>query len=78
VTDQIDSEPIPPDDVLPCGCIIRCSIEPYPTWVHVTPLGAPGIRTLTYIPCRMNCPNYLNTLKLAHKADITVTRRIGK
>jgi hypothetical protein len=45
-------EPIPPDEVLPCGCVTRCAV-------------IDGVNTLTYIPCRVTCRNYLNALGLA-------------
>ena len=55
---------IPPDEVLPCGCIIRCSI-------------VNGVKTLTYIPCRQTCVNYRNTLGLADDKGVPVEKRIG-
>jgi hypothetical protein len=50
---------IPPDEVLPCGCVLRYSI-------------VEEVRTLTYIPCHLDCRNYLNTLELASEENIPV------
>lgn len=55
---------IPPDDVLPCGCVFRCSIES-------------GVRTGTYIPCRQDCVNYRNMLDLARQRSKPVERRMA-
>jgi hypothetical protein len=51
---------IPPDTVLPCGCILRCSIEA-------------GVNTLTVIPCKLSCVHYRNMLGLADERDVPVT-----
>lgn len=56
---------IPPDDVLPCGCVFRCSI-------------VNGVKTGTYIPCRETCVNYRNMLGLAAQANKPVERRMAK
>jgi hypothetical protein len=53
---------IPPDEVLPCGCIIRCSV-------------VEGVKTLMYIPCRKDCAHYLNMLRLAAEANRPVTKK---
>lgn len=36
-----------PDDVLQCGCVLRCAV-------------VDGANTLTLIPCRQTCANYRN------------------
>ena len=53
---------IPPDTVLPCGCILRCAV-------------IDGTNTLTLIPCRQSCINYRNALGLAAEYDRPVTYR---
>lgn len=53
---------IPPDEVLPCGCILRCSIEE-------------GIKTFTFVPCHLKCINYKNAIKLAKEAGVRIERR---
>ena len=45
---------IPPDQVLPCGCLMRCSVED-------------GIRVTTYIPCNDDCVNYREMLTEVRK-----------
>lgn len=42
---------IPEDVILPCGCVLRCSIEA-------------GERTLTVIPCHLSCKNLKDALDL--------------
>lgn len=46
------ADAIPPDEVLPCGCVLRCAV-------------VDGTNTLTLIPCRTTCVNYRNALGLA-------------
>ena len=55
---------IPPDEVLPCGCVIRCSV-------------IDGVNTMTYIPCRETCDNYRNALGLADEKGLPVERRMA-
>lgn len=50
--------------MLPCGCVMRASIED-------------GVRTITYIPCKLSCENYRNTLTLAEGAGLPVTTKMG-
>jgi hypothetical protein len=57
-------EPIPPDEVLPCGCIMRCAV-------------IDGVNTLTVIPCRVTCRNYQNMLGLADEKGIAPEYRRG-
>ena len=49
-------KPIPPDVVLPCGCIIRCSV-------------VDGVNTMTLIACRPTCTTVRDTLQLADELD---------
>ena len=58
----MNDDDIPPDEVLPCGCVIRCTIEN-------------GVKTMFYIPCRETCVNYRNALGLADEMDRPVTKR---
>ena len=53
---------VPPDEVLPCGCVLRCAV-----------VG--GVNTLTIIPCRLSCVNYRNTIGLAADYDVPVKYR---
>lgn len=53
----MSNEPIPPDEVLPCGCVLRCAV-------------VEGVNTLTLIPCRLSCVNYRNALGLADEKGI--------
>lgn len=53
------TDEIPPDDVLPCGCVLRCAI-------------VDGVRYMTYVPCRVSCPHYLNMLDLAAQRGVPV------
>lgn len=53
---------IPPDDVLPCGCILRASL-------------VEGTRTLTVIPCKQSCRNYRNLLGMAEEREVPVEFR---
>lgn len=62
VVTEFPLDAIPPDDVLPCGCVLRASLED-------------GVRTLTYIPCKQTCVNYRNMLGLADDRDVPVTRK---
>lgn len=52
MTDEPPSDSIPSDEVLPCGCVLRCAV-------------VEGVNTLTLIPCRQSCVNYRNALGLA-------------
>lgn len=54
---------IPPDEVLSCGCVLRCGF------------GIDGTRILTLIPCRSTCQNYRNALSLAAEAGRPVEYR---
>jgi hypothetical protein len=47
---------IPPDEVLPCGCVLRCAV-------------VDGVNTLTVTPCRQTCRNYLNLLGMAVREE---------
>ena len=53
---------IPPDEVLPCGCVLRCAV-------------IDGVNTLTLIPCRTSCVNYRNALGLADETGTNVEYR---
>lgn len=53
---------IPPDDVLLCGCIIRCAIEE-------------GRRVMKFIPCRKTCRNLALTLEMAKERSLPVEYR---
>lgn len=53
---------IPPDQVLSCGCLLRCSV-------------IEGVNTLTVVPCRAGCTNYEDVMGLAAKKDVPVTYR---
>lgn len=53
---------IPPDEVLPCGCVLRCAV-------------VDGVNTLTYIPCRQSCVHYRSALGLAAELDVPVHYR---
>lgn len=53
---------LPPDEVLPCGCLMRCTI-------------VDGVKTGTYIPCRQDCKNYRDMLGLAQEGNKPVTWR---
>jgi hypothetical protein len=53
------SDSIPPDEVLPCGCVLRCAVVDE------------GVRTLTLIPCRTSCVNYRKVLRLTAEKGIT-------
>jgi hypothetical protein len=59
-----DSGGIPPDEVLPCGCLLRCAV-------------IDGVNTLTVIPCRTTCRNYRNALGLADEKGLDVEYRRG-
>lgn len=56
------TEVIPPDEVLPCGCVIRCAI-------------IDDVKTVMYIPCEQTCVNYLNALGLADDRGLPVEKR---
>lgn len=56
---------IPPDEVLPCGCLLRCSVV------------EDGVKTLTIIPCRPSCKNFNNALDLARDASLPIERIVG-
>lgn len=49
--------PIPDDVVLPCGCLIRCTV-------------VDGVNTLTVSPCRMDCRNLADAIDLARDKGI--------
>lgn len=53
---------IPPDEVLPCGCVLRCAV-------------VDGVNTLTLIPCQTSCVNYRNALGLAAETGKNVEYR---
>jgi hypothetical protein len=53
---------IPPDEVLPCGCIIRCSI-------------VEGVNTLTVIPCEQSCVHYRNLIGMGEDKGISIQYR---
>jgi hypothetical protein len=57
------SDPIPADELLPCGCLLKCSV-------------VDGVNTLTYIPCSQTCVHYLNTIDLAQDANKPVTKKV--
>lgn len=59
------NEPVPPDEVLPCGCAIRCAV-------------IDGVNTLTYIPCRPSCINLANAVGLAAEKGIAPEYRRGR
>jgi hypothetical protein len=48
---------IPADEVLPCGCLIRCTV-------------VDGVNTLTISPCRTDCRNLANALELGREKGI--------
>ncbi len=52
------------DEVLPCGCIFRCSI-------------VDGVKTGTYIPCKQTCVNYQNMLKMSAEKSMTIKMEEG-
>ena len=54
----------PADDLLPCGCLLRYSV-------------VDGVKTMTVSPCRMNCPNLIDTLKMGQEKGITSEFRSG-
>lgn len=53
---------IPPDEVLPCGCVVRCIISD-------------DVRTLVIIPCTQGCPNYHDMIEMALEDDLPVEYR---
>ncbi len=53
---------VPPDEVLPCGCVLRCAV-------------VDGVNVLTLIPCRTSCPNYRNAIGLATDSDVPIEYR---
>lgn len=55
---------IQPDQVLPCGCVIRCAL-------------AQGIRVTTYIPCNEDCVNYRNMLDEAQSQNKPIEYKEG-
>jgi len=55
---------IPPDEVLPCGCIIRCSIED-------------EVRTITVIPCRDTCIHYQTLIEMGTEMFRTIEYRVA-
>lgn len=59
----MSDQAIPEDAVLPCGCLLRCSI-------------VDGIRTLTYVPCKETCVHYRAALGLAQETDTPVTKEV--
>ena len=58
MTDQ----PLPPDEVLPCGCRLECAI-------------VEGRRTVHYRPCAVDCEHYAAMLEVAGERRIPVTVR---
>lgn len=62
MTDNDTYQDIPPDVVLPCGCLIRCAI-------------VDGRREMQVTPCRMGCANLANALGLADETDKPVEFR---
>jgi hypothetical protein len=55
---------IPNDDLLPCGCVLRYSM-------------AGDIKTMTVIPCQMNCRNLIATLEMGMEKGIAPEFRSG-
>ena len=53
---------VPPDEVLPCGCVLRCAV-------------VDGVTALTIAPCRTSCANYRNALGMADDAALPVEYR---
>lgn len=50
---------IPPDEVLPCGCFVRCIISD-------------GVNTVVIIPCKQDCPNYHDMIGMALEDGLPV------
>jgi hypothetical protein len=59
-----EHDDVPPDEVLPCGCVLRCRV-------------VEGRSELVYIPCSTSCVNYQNALGLAAETGTPVERRAG-
>lgn len=57
------SDQMPPDELLPCGCLLKCSV-------------VDGVKTLTYIPCKETCVHYRATLRLAQETKTPVTKQV--
>lgn len=55
---------IPPDEVLPCGCVLRCSVDD-------------GVNVLTIVPCREGCRNVQNAIALAAERRKPVVHRFA-
>lgn len=53
---------MPPDEVLPCGCIMRSIISD-------------GVEVLVIIPCRKDCPNYSDVIEMAMQDGLPVMYR---
>jgi hypothetical protein len=56
------SEELPPDDVLPCGCIARCRI-------------VEGRKEFQLIPCKLSCKNLQIALEMAKEEGKPVETR---
>lgn len=51
------NEPLPPDEVWPCGCSVHCTIFR-------------DTNTVTILPCSMTCPQYLGLIAKATSLGI--------
>ena len=58
------SDDIPPDELLPCGCLLRYTV-------------VDGVKTMTISPCRMNCRTLADTLRLGMEKGIAPEFRSG-
>ena len=58
----MSDEYVPPDDVLPCGCVLHCAI-------------VNGRREMQITPCRLGCRNLANALGLADVSELPVEFR---
>lgn len=48
--------------VLPCGCVVTTIV---------------ATKTLQYVPCRMDCPNFKDAVALAEEKGMPPTYRVG-